>query len=200
MRTLFARSSTNKTKKVLTRPPLEFFKVVKVARKLHGDMYRAVIGKSLKSPSDKQQDILQVKKLCVEGLRDHLVKLINDRPVNQCARWEIKSVLPHITTRVVSNRVTRLPRDSSILRQIVVRIRSLQRIQRRELLEVGHNVMAKGTKDWEEMNEYLVLQRRIVDGQLGQWKIWGTVEESSYERVLGIKAPKVGDASAIAAT
>ena len=33
--------------------------------------------------------------------------------------------------------------------------------------------------------EYVVLQKRMLRGEEGKWKIWGTIEESKVEDILG---------------
>ena len=33
--------------------------------------------------------------------------------------------------------------------------------------------------------EYVVLQKMMLRGEEGKWKIWGTIEESKVEDVLG---------------
>ena len=38
------------------------------------------------------------------------------------------------------------------------------------------------------MKEYVVLQRMMLEGKEGKWKVWGTIEESKVEDVLGDNA------------
>ena len=40
-------------------------------------------------------------------------------------------------------------------------------------------------KETKKMIEYLVLQRTMLKGKEGVWKIWGTIEESKVEDALG---------------
>ena len=34
------------------------------------------------------------------------------------------------------------------------------------------------------MTDYLVLQRRILNGKEGSWRIWGTVQESDVKDII----------------
>ena len=123
-----------------------------------------------------------IKEACCEGLVNHLKRHTAVRPLNQKARWEIRSIWPHLATRVVSNRASKFPREDSAIRQVVVKIRSKQRIvQTRDSETVdGHS---RRDSQWVKVIEYLVIQRRIIDGEEGDWKIWGTTPETSYDRV-----------------
>ena len=70
--------------------------------------------------------------------------------------------------------------DNSALYQVVVKIRSLQSLVR---LPVNGNASEAAEKT--KMEEYVVLQRMMLEGKEGRWKVWGTVEESKVEDVLG---------------
>lgn len=47
------------------------------------------------------------------------------------------------------------------------------------------NGSASDTTEKKKMVEYVVLQRMMLKGKEREWKIWGTVEESKVEDVLG---------------
>lgn len=87
--------------------------------------------------------------------------------------------------RIVSNRAGMLPVKGSGLRQVVVRLQSSQSLARitsrgnadRELPTNGHG------KE-KQIQEYLVLQRRIWKEKEEPWMIWGTTEESSLDEQL----------------
>lgn len=74
------------------------------------------------------------------------------------------------------------------LQQAVVRIRSMQSLQRikkvkgsdgkvREVVEEGSS-----SKDGKEVVEYFVVQRMMRKGKMGEWKIWGTTEPTTLEK------------------
>ena len=95
--------------------------------------------------------------------------------------------------RVMSTRASMLPMiDKSALRQHVVRIKSVQSLD--TLTKKGetreHDEYAPG--EMMRMVEYLVLQRRILKGKEGPWKVQGTVQETDAKDVLkeaGRKGP-----------
>ena len=123
-----------------------------------------------------------IKQACCEGLVTHLKRHIAIRSLDKKARWEIGSIWPHLATRVVSNRASKFPREDSAIRQVVIKIRSKQRIVHVNDDETidGH---ARWDSQWVKVIEYLVIQRRIIDGQEGDWKIWGTTQETSYDQI-----------------
>lgn len=47
------------------------------------------------------------------------------------------------------------------------------------------NGLASDISREKKMVEYVVLQRMMLMGEEGKWKIWGTIEESKVEDVLG---------------
>ena len=196
LRMIFSWKYGTKTK---PRPKLAFFKVVTTALKLHADMYRSVFSNAGPDPAAAEEsDIAKIKRFCCEGLRDEMVTRIKSRPSTQSTRWEIKNVRPHLTTRVVSNRATPLPRSESAIRQAVVKIRSKQRVLRFELAGTSKGEMVEGTDKWANVVEYMVIQRRIIDGLEEPWKVWGTAEETPYHEVLKWKAPRETQTRAIA--
>ena len=124
-----------------------------------------------------------LKEICCEGLYKHLTDRIGLRSSNESARWTLHR---HIgASRVVSSRASGLPRNNSALRQAVVRIRSLQGLVRLKRNATGERKAVDGPENPREILEYLVLQRRILDGKEGPWKIWGTTEETHSEEILG---------------
>ena len=184
-------------KKKGATPKIQLWKTAGQAARLHQDMYRTVVGNNGTYDFQKGRDISTIKDICTEGLRDDLVKQIRYRSAGESARWEIRGVWPHITARVVSNRAMQLPRPDSALRQAVVRIRSRQRVLRTDRAAEKATLVNKA-EGWMNMVEYLVLQKRILDGVEGDWKIWGTTEESSFEKVLGIETLRVPKSTSVA--
>ena len=56
--------------------------------------------------------------------------------------------------------------------------------------------IASDATEQKTILEYVVLQKRILSGEEGEWRIWGTIEESKVEEVLGddalVAAPVIG--------
>ena len=74
--------------------------------------------------------------------------------------------------------------------QVVVKIKSLQSLER-----TPANALASDATE-KKVVEYVVLQKMMLKGKEGTWKIWGTVEETKVEDALGndalVVAPAVG--------
>lgn len=88
--------------------------------------------------------------------------------------WPITSLLPFSQAKIVSDCVVPFPVGKNVyLRQCVVRIRSLQSLDRGDgSLPVEAN-----------LTEHLVMQRMKTDGRVGDWKVWGTTRTSSQEQI-----------------
>ena len=190
VRSIFTRRARSfRVKKV--RPKMRVWSTVADALSLQKELHEGVTGNHGNGLLNRESDVRKIRRLCTEGLRDQLIPLIINRQQNQYARWEIKGAWPHIKSRVVSNQVANLPRDNCSIRQAVVKISSQQRILRYDELGDGTRQLVLGSDKWEPMMEYLVLQKRIIDGTEEAWRIWGMVEESSYLETLEI-TPSVG--------
>ena len=182
---LFKRKSRRlKLRKI--RPRLRLWSAVTDGIGLHEQMYRTVTGNNGNGARIMEADMELVRRLCAESLRDQLIPLIRNRRQDQSVTWEIKGVWPHVTSRVVSNQVSNLPRDNCAIRQTVVKIQSQQRVLRYDHGDKGKEKPIPGTDQWTPMTEYLVMQKRILDGVEESWRIWGMAEESSYQEVLEI--------------
>lgn len=79
-----------------------------------------------------------------------------------------------------------LPFDESIIRQVIVRIKSVQSIATYLPKRRGEEERVEGGEE-KNMVEYLVLQKRILKGEEGPWLVWGTVEETDPDEILGDK-------------
>lgn len=87
--------------------------------------------------------------------------------------WPLTSLLPYSQAKIVSDRIAPLPFKAQgkeiIIRQCVVRIRSLQSLDKND-----------GTPPTQtDLTEYVVLQQFIKDGRHAPWKIWGTTNPTS---------------------
>jgi protein MBA1 len=79
------------------------------------------------------------------------------------------------------------------LRQTVVRIRSRQSIQKpvtsRSSNVGGAKIQGNGSdgtspEKQQDCTEYVVLQRFMLSGEDGDWKIWGLAEETTPDQVV----------------
>lgn len=72
------------------------------------------------------------------------------------------------------------------LRQVVVRIRSIQSLVRtmEDERPSKKDALINGSGEEKQMDEYLVVQRRIWKGQEEPWMIWGTSQASKVGDVL----------------
>ncbi len=65
------------------------------------------------------------------------------------------------------------------VRQCVIRVPSIQRLRERLVSEDGG---AKGGEILKEMEttEYMVMQKKILNGKEGEWVLWGTTQPSNW--------------------
>lgn len=74
------------------------------------------------------------------------------------------------------------------LRQVIVRIRSIQSLTKTVLGSSGkEDSVVIGTGKETPTDEYVVIQRRIWKEKEGPWIIWGTTQESDVDIILGRK-------------
>lgn len=96
----------------------------------------------------------------------------------------------------MSSRATVIPGiDKSILRQHVVRIRCVQSLQprlRANWTESGKKISPemeesarKVGQDKQDHVSYVVIQKRILRGKEGPWKIWGLLKASDPDKAVG---------------
>lgn len=73
--------------------------------------------------------------------------------------------------------------DASALYQVVVRIRSLQSLKRNLKGQNGkeETVMEDSDDQQNEVVEYLVMQKMMLNGDESSWKIWGMTETRPRE-------------------
>lgn len=128
-----------------------------------------------------------MKNICHEGLLASFHARIKARSSEERLQWTLHKYIGF--PRIVSTNIYPLEIESSALYQVVVKIRSLQTLERMPAKDLAGN--ARETK---KMIEYLVLQRTMLKGKEGEWKIWGTAEESKVDEALGDDALVVGAA------
>ena len=122
-----------------------------------------------------------MKSVCHDGLLASFCARIKVRPSKESLQWTLYKYIGF--PRIVSTNIIPLEIDNSALYQVVVKIRSLQ-----SLVRLPVNGSASDATEKMKMEEYVVLQRMMLEGKEGAWKVWGTIEESKVEDVLGDEA------------
>jgi len=88
--------------------------------------------------------------------------------------WPLMPLLPNAAVRVVSDRVIAIPfGKQSYLRECIVRIKSIQAMR--------IHLAGKPSIRQERHTEYVVMQKMNINGEPGDWKIWGTIDPSTKE-------------------
>lgn len=111
-------------------------------------------------------------KICGVGLLESFNKRLLIRGNKTVVRWQLDSYLGH--TRAVSHKVAQYrPFADLNRRQVVFRIHSRQRVTR--MRRSDGTVLEETVRD---VVEYLVLEKRRVQGVESSWFVWGTTTES----------------------
>jgi len=121
-------------------------------------------------------DVKTLRQICADGLYESFAARIGSRQRAEKVKWEL--VRYRGGGKVMSNRAGRLPIEGAAVRQVVVRIRSVQTLTR---WRGGRQV--EGTGAEREVTEYVVLQRRLINWKEEEWKVWGTTEETRVKDV-----------------
>ncbi|KEF54984.1 uncharacterized protein A1O9_08636 [Exophiala aquamarina CBS 119918] len=135
-----------------------------------------------------------LKIMCASGLYDHCKKLIDEAKEQGYARkewvlvsyegiqypqwlvgiWPLSVFLPNAHARVVSDRVVAVPfGKQSYLRECIVRIKSVQLVR----IQTDRDPIIHQ----DRRTEHIVLQKINLDGEEGEWKVWGTIDPSKEE-------------------
>ena len=130
-------------------------------------------------------DTATLRNVCHDGLLASFRARIKDRPSKESLQWTLHKYIGF--SRIVSTNIVSLEIESSALYQVVVKIKSLQ-----SLVKVPANGSASDTRVEKKVEEYLVLQKMMLRGKEGMWRVWGTIEESKVEDVLGDDARVAG--------
>lgn len=127
----------------------------------------------------------ELANICCEGLSASFRRRIAARPKDENLAWSRRRSWPRLPPRIVSRRMTKLPLEESALRQLVVKINSEQTLTRVSSDSGGEPDMVRQlTGRPKQFVEYLVLQKRVLRGNEGPWKVWGTTSETSARDVL----------------
>ncbi|KAI1910776.1 hypothetical protein LOZ53_001677 [Ophidiomyces ophidiicola] len=157
--------------------PLRLRERKKHALELHKQMYTAFA----------KGDTSSLQKLCCQGIYQTFAARISRRPRNSPRLvWTLHSYkkFPFARTlsgaKVISDRAASLPDAKGFgVRQTIVRIQSKQSlITPTSGDEQNLEEMKEKMKD---CTEYVVLQRFMINGEDGDWKIWGLAEETTVE-------------------
>ncbi len=155
---------------------IKFRQTAPTAKALHHAMYTAFA----------QKDLATLKHITCGGLYDSFVARITARPKGERWEWEIVDYTKR--AKVMSNRAASLMVDRAGIRQAVVRICSKQKLTR---FKADGSIVA-GTGQVRDVKEYIVIQRTLWQGVEGPWMVWGTTEETTYERMLQNKQDLLG--------
>jgi protein MBA1 len=172
-------------------PLLQRRQIPKIAKTLYEEMYSSFARGNI--------DAMRPR-LC-ENIYESLMGRVAARPTNTSLRWTLHRYVG--APKVVSHKFTPLSAGikdkykQSVLQQVVVRIKSVQSLQRlrkvrgrdgkvTEVLEEGSESKGK------EVTEFFVIQRMMRKGVMGDWKIWGTTEEMTLEKFEKEERKKLG--------
>ncbi|EFE33843.1 uncharacterized protein ARB_07308 [Trichophyton benhamiae CBS 112371] len=132
---------------------------------------------------------------CCLGIFESFFKRVVRRPASSPELiWKLHKYLkfPHSMTitgaRVVSDRAAALPNATGMgIRQVVVRIQSRQslitppapiaRLSEKQIQDIEKQQQEKQ----KDCTEYIVLQRFMLGGKDGEWKVWGLADETTTE-------------------
>lgn len=143
----------------------------------------------------KRGDRATLQKICTDGLSDSFIARVASRSPGEHFRWNLSKYLGF--PRVVADRSVILPVKDSALRQVAVRIRSKQSLAKIIPATKGQpETVVEGTDKEKNVDEYVVIQRRIIKGKEDQWMVWGTTQETRVDEVLGTQETKAANKEA----
>jgi hypothetical protein len=87
--------------------------------------------------------------------------------------WPLSVFLPRAHARVMSDRYTALPFPNSAVRQVVVRISSVQE----------YTLATANAPTTMKHTDYVVIQKMMTKGEEGEWKIWGLTNTTNKEEM-----------------
>lgn len=98
-------------------------------------------------------------------------------------RWTLHRYIK--SPRIVSDRASMLQVKEAAVRQVVVKIKSVQSlVKNKRHPQNKEEVIVGDIESGRIINEYLVVQRRIWKGQEERWRIWGTIQEPDVNEIL----------------
>ena len=167
---------------------IQFRKTTPNALALHRQVYSALA----------DGDEGEVRKVATDGVKNKLINKIQARPEDTVYYWDLVKYIGW--PRVVSHRATQMPipdesdDTTSMIRQAVVRIKSIQRLTREDSAEdvTDEKDPVKPQETERNVTEYIVIQKRVLHSVEEPWKFWGTVEPTKledFEDALDVKVP-----------
>jgi protein MBA1 len=177
------------------RPTVDIRTIVPVAMKLHKQMYTAFA----------KGDVKVLEDICTEGVRlQYLNKIAKRAEKDEKMAWELISykTKPKLWSMKAGGSPVELKGIPVGIQQAAVRIVSLQRLTTGNVMGArvaGSKATSKENIVWKEpkekeVTEYLVVQRRLLEGKYEPWKVWGFVKEFD---VAAEKKELEGDSSSI---
>lgn len=148
-------------------------KTAPTAEGLHRQMYSAFA----------EGDSTTLKNICSDGLLENFQARIQGRG-REKLKWEL--IKYNKRSRVMSNRCASLGIEGIMLRQAVVRISSQQRLTRFR----PDGSIVPGTGETKDVQEYVVIQKKVDQGKEDSWVVWGTTEETTLK---SIKEEEMGE-------
>ncbi|RPA91016.1 hypothetical protein L873DRAFT_1820143 [Choiromyces venosus 120613-1] len=153
-----------------TSHPIRAFQARKFGPALHNRMYTAfALG-----------DINTLRSICSDGLLSSFRKRLSVRPSNVRMEWRLLRMLSR--PRVVSSKAHHYAGVGLNRRQAVVRLHSLQSLEKVTLGKLGE-VLSKEGGEEKEVVEYLVIEKKYDKGVESAWSVWGTTEETTMEKL-----------------
>ncbi|KAL1959610.1 hypothetical protein VTO42DRAFT_1645 [Malbranchea cinnamomea] len=173
--------------KFLMKPklPFRFRERKRKALELHKQMYTAFA----------EGDTATLQKICCAGLyQDFAARISRRARSTPKLAWTLHKYIkfpyaPNFSgARVITDRATLLPvgdKENFGIRQTVVRIRSLQSLATPTQTSANNEAsQAKaGEVKQQDCTEYVVIQRMVVNGEEGEWKVWGLTNETTLDVV-----------------
>jgi len=128
----------------------------------------------------QRADQQTLTKICTDGLYTSFMGRISRRPRGERLKWTLHDYRGW--PRVVSHRAVQLREiPQTGIRQVVVRIKSRQTLEK---LDARGGAIAGDQSKPKDLEEYVVIQRRMLRGHEGDWMIWGTTQESDWKKAL----------------
>jgi protein MBA1 len=120
-------------------------------------------------------DIKALRKICTDGILETFEGRIRARGKE---KWTWELVKYNKSPRVMSHRGGTLGIDGAALRQAVVRIASRQKLTR-----YRDGKIVPGSGQEKDVLEYVVIQKMMLRGKEEDWRVWGTTDETTIDKL-----------------
>jgi mitochondrial protein MBA1 len=180
------------------KPTVDYRSILPAALKLHKSLYHAISTGNRKALST----------LCADNIEAQYQSRIARRlEAQERLSWELVKYVekPRVVSMKAGATPLMLEGIPVGMQQAVVRIRSLQKLKTGTLVRSGRGGGAKGKEqdvEWEkektkDVTEYIVVQRRLMQGDYEPWKVWGFIVE--FDANAELNAVKEKEKSALLA-